>query len=175
VLLTSATLRTDGTFDFIRERLNAWDADEMAVGSPFDYRSATLVYLVDDVPEPGQPGYQRALDQTMIALFKATRGRALALFTSYNQLRSTLNAIRGPLSQAGISVQGQGEGISRRQLLETFRTKDARVLLGTRSFWEGVDVPGEALSCVAIVKLPFSVPSDPIFAARAESFDDPFF
>ena len=174
-VLTSATLRTGGTFDFLRERLNAWDADELAVGSPFDYESSTLVYLIDDMPEPGQRGYQRAVQQGMAALFRATGGRALALFTSYSQLRATQRAIRAPLAQAGITVEAQGEGISRAQLLENLRTGDKRVLLGTRSFWEGVDVPGEALSCLAIAKLPFSVPSDPVFAARAETFDEPFF
>ena len=174
VVLTSATLRTGGTFDFLRERLNAWDADELAVGSPFDYRNSTLVYLVDDIPEPGQSGYQRAVEQGMAALFRATGGRALALFTSYSQLRTTMRAIQAPLAQAGITVQAQGQGISRAQLLESFRTGERRVLLGTRSFWEGVDVPGEALSCLAIAKLPFSVPSDPVFAARAETFDQPF-
>jgi len=174
-VLTSATLRTGGTFDFLRERLNAWDADELVVGSPFDYQNSTLVYLVDDIPEPGKPGYQRAVEQGMAALFRATGGRALALFTSYSQLRATMRAIRAPLAQAGITIEAQGEGISRAQLLENFRQGEKRVLLGTRSFWEGVDVPGEALSCLAIAKLPFSVPSDPIFAARAETFDQPFF
>jgi predicted DnaQ family exonuclease/DinG family helicase len=174
VILTSATLRTGGSFDFLRERLNAWDADELAVGSPFDYRNSTLVYLVNDIPEPGQPGYQRAIEQGMTALFRATEGRAMALFTSYSQLRTTLQAIQAPLSQAGITVQAQGQGVSRAQLLENLRTGERRVLLGTRSFWEGVDVPGEALSCLAIAKLPFSVPSDPVFAARSETFDQPF-
>jgi len=175
VILTSATLRTGGTFDFMRERLNAWEADELAVGSPFDYQNSTLVYLVDDIPETGKPGYQPAVEQSMVALFRATGGRALALFTSYSQLRTTLRAIRAPLAQSGITVEAQGEGVSRAQLLENFRRGERRVLLGTRSFWEGVDVPGEALSCLAIAKLPFSVPSDPIFAARAETFEQPFF
>jgi len=174
VVLTSATLRTGSSFDFLRERLHAWDADELAVDSPFDYRSSTLVYLIDDIPEPGKPGYQRAVEQGMEALFRATQGRALALFTSYSQLRATYRAIQAPLAQAGIVVQAQGAGISRRQLLDDFRTGERRVLLGTRSFWEGVDVAGEALSCLAIAKLPFSVPTDPIFAARAETFDNPF-
>ncbi len=175
IVLTSATLRTNTTFDFLRERLCAWDAVELSVGSPFDYKNSTLVYLIDDIPEPGQQGYQQSVEQGMAALFKATEGRALALFTSYSQLRSTLRAIEAPLEQAGITVQAQGQGISRGQLLDDFRTGQRRVLLGTRSFWEGVDVPGEALSCLAIAKLPFSVPSDPIFAARAETFDQPFF
>jgi len=174
VVLTSATLRTSSTFDFLRERLNAWDAHELAVGSPFDYQSSTLFYMVDDIPEPSERNYQQAMAQGMVALFRATQGRALALFTSYRQLRSTLRAIQAPLAQSGIVVQAQGEGISRAQLLENFRTGDRRVLLGTRSFWEGIDVPGDPLSCLVITKLPFSVPSDPIFAARAETFEQPF-
>jgi predicted DnaQ family exonuclease/DinG family helicase len=174
VVLTSATLRTGSTFDFVRERLSAWDARELAVGSPFDYQSSTLFYMVDDIPEPSERNYQQALAQGMVALFRATQGRALALFTSYQQLRSALRAIRAPLAQLGIIVQAQGEGISRAQLLENFRTGDRRVLLGTRSFWEGIDVPGDPLSCLVITKLPFSVPSDPIFAARAETFEQPF-
>jgi len=174
VVLTSATLRTAGSFDFLRERLYAWDADELAVDSPFDYESSTLVYLIDDIPEPGQPGYQRAVEQGMAALFKATRGRALGLFTSYSQLRATTRAVSAPLEQAGITVYSQGQGLSRNQLLENFRAGERAVLLGTRSFWEGVDVPGEALSCLAIAKLPFNVPTDPVFAARAETFDSPF-
>jgi predicted DnaQ family exonuclease/DinG family helicase len=174
VILTSATLRTSSSFDFLRERLHAWDADELAVGSPYDYKSSTLVYLIDDIPEPGQRGYQQAVEQGMTVLFKATGGRALGLFTSYNQLRSTLQAVRAPLAQAGITVEAQGEGLSRGQLLENFRAGERRVLLGTRSFWEGIDVPGDPLSCLAIAKLPFSVPSDPVFAARAETFEQPF-
>jgi DNA polymerase-3 subunit epsilon/ATP-dependent DNA helicase DinG len=174
VILTSATLRTGGTFDFVRERLHAWEANELAVGSPFDYKASTLLYLLNDIPEPGQQGYQQAIEQGMVALFRATQGRALALFTSYSQLRTTLRAIQAPLAQDGITVQAQGEGISRAQLLEDFRTGERRVLLGTRSFWEGIDVPGDPLSCLAIAKLPFSVPSDPIFAARAETFEQPF-
>jgi DNA polymerase-3 subunit epsilon/ATP-dependent DNA helicase DinG len=175
VVLTSATLRTAGGFDFLRERLHAWDADELAVGSPFDYKQSTLVYLVDDIPEPGQRGYQHAVEQGMAALFRATEGRALGLFTSYSQLRTTAQAIRAPLAQNGITVEAQGEGMSRAQLLENFKTGTRRVLLGTRSFWEGIDVPGDPLSCLAIAKLPFSVPSDPVFAARAETFEQPFF
>jgi ATP-dependent DNA helicase DinG len=175
VVLTSATLCTGGGFDFLRERLHAWDAEELAVDSPFDYESSTLVYVVQDIPEPGQPGYQRAVEEGMAALFRATQGRALGLFTSYSQLRATTRAVTAPLQQAEIEVYAQGQGLSRNQLLENFRTAERAVLLGTRSFWEGVDVSGEALSCLTIAKLPFNVPSDPVFAARSETFDDPFF
>jgi DNA polymerase-3 subunit epsilon/ATP-dependent DNA helicase DinG len=99
----------------------------------------------------------------------------LVLFTSNNQLRRTAQAIAEPLSQDGIHTFAQGAGISRHALLENFRTTDQAVLLGTRSFWEGVDVPGEALSVLVIVRLPFSVPSDPIVAARSETYDSPFY
>jgi DNA polymerase-3 subunit epsilon/ATP-dependent DNA helicase DinG len=181
VILTSATLRVAGSFDFIRERLHAWDADELAVGSPFDYAGSTLFFMVDNIPEPRQPSqsghqeYQRALEAGLAALVKATKGRTLVLFTSYKQLRTTARAIAGRLARENITLLEQGDGSSRRQLLEDFKSNPQSVLLGTRSFWEGVDVPGEALSCLAIVRLPFGVPTDPLYAARAEQFDNPFF
>lgn len=175
VILTSATLTTNDGFDYLRNRLNAETADELQVGSPFDYESAALLYLVNDIPEPSDVnGYQRAVDQVLIRLSKATGGRLLALFTSYAQLRRTSTNITPALSEAGIVVYEQGEGASANTLLETFREAEKAVLLGTRSFWEGVDIPGDALSVLAIVKLPFDVPSEPIIAARSETFDDPF-
>ncbi len=174
VILTSATLRTEGEFDFIRERLSAWEAEEAAVGSPFDYASSTLLYLPTDIPEPYQSYYQRTVEQALIDLCRATRGRTLALFTSYSQLRNTSKAISRPLAEDEIVVYTQGGGSSRVQLLENFRTTPRAVLLGTRSFWEGIDVVGEALSCLVIARMPFAVPSDPVFASRSETFDEPF-
>jgi DNA polymerase-3 subunit epsilon/ATP-dependent DNA helicase DinG len=174
LILTSATLTTDDHFDFIRERLHAWDADELAVGSPFDFENSTLLYLPTDIPEPNQPYYQKTVEQALVALCRATEGRALVLFTSYHQLRNTARAINGPLSDDGIIVFQQGSGTSRVQLLENFRTTPKSVLMGTRSFWEGVDVVGAALSVLVIARLPFAVPDDPVFAARSESFDNPF-
>jgi ATP-dependent DNA helicase DinG len=174
VVLTSATLTTDNRFDFVRERLYAWEADELMVGSPFDYQSSTLVYVPVDLPEPNQPYYQKHVEQSLVSLCRATEGRALILFTSYYQLRNTARAIANPLADDGIVVYQQGAGISRAQLLENFRTTPRSVLMGTRSFWEGVDVVGPALSVLVIARLPFSVPDDPIFAARSESFDNPF-
>jgi DNA polymerase-3 subunit epsilon/ATP-dependent DNA helicase DinG len=174
VILTSATLTTDQSFDFLRERLGAWDVDELAVGSPFDFESSTLLYLPTDIPEPSQPYYQKTVEEALLALCRATGGRALVLFTSYYQLRNTSRAISNRLADDGIVVYQQGAGTSRIQLLENFRTTPRSVLLGTRSFWEGVDVVGPALSALVIVRLPFSVPDDPIFAARSETFDNPF-
>jgi DNA polymerase-3 subunit epsilon/ATP-dependent DNA helicase DinG len=174
VVLTSATLTTDSSFDFMRDRLSAWEVDELAVGSPFDFQSSTLLYLPTDIPEPSQAYYQKKVEQALIGLCRATEGRTLVLFTSYYQLRATSRAITRPLADAGISVFQQGAGTSRVQLLENFRSIPRAVLMGTRSFWEGVDVVGPALSVLVIARLPFSVPDDPVFAARSESFENPF-
>jgi ATP-dependent DNA helicase DinG len=174
VVLTSATLRAGDDFAFVRDRLHAWDADELAVDSPFDYERSTLLYVTSDLPEPNQPGYQAQFERGLLELCKATHGRALVLFTSYSQLRATSQAISAPLAEAGIVVYEQSDGSSRRQLLDNFRDAERAVLLGTRSFWEGVDVPGEALSVVVLPRLPFSVPSDPVFIARSRTFDDAF-
>ena len=174
VILTSATLAADNSFEFIRDRLGAWHADELAVGSPFDFEHAALLYLPTDIPEPNQPFYQKRVEEALIDLCRATEGRTLVLFTSYYQLRNTAQAIVHPLADAGIVVYQQGAGGSRAQLLENFRTTPRSVLMGTRSFWEGVDVVGSALSVLVIARLPFSVPDDPIFAARSDTFDNPF-
>ncbi|HLF89634.1 MAG TPA: helicase C-terminal domain-containing protein [Anaerolineales bacterium] len=175
VILTSATLTTHGEFEYLRGRLFGEDADTVALGSPFDYESSTLLYIPNNIPEPSDRwGHQRAVEQGLIHLCKMTGGRALALFTSYDQLKRTSNAISGPLAEHGIIVYEQGTGASATALLENFKTSEQAVLLGTRSFWEGVDVPGEALSVLAIIKLPFDVPSDPIIAARSETFENAF-
>ncbi len=175
VILTSATLTTAGEFDYLRGRLYAEDAYDLALGSPFDYENSTLLYIPNNIPEPGDKyGHQHAVEQSLIQLCRATNGRTLALFTSYAQLKQTSQAISPALAEAGIVVYEQGEGASPHALLENFKGADQAVLLGTRSFWEGVDVPGEALSVVVIVKLPFDVPSDPIIQARSETFEDPF-
>ncbi len=174
VILTSATLTSHGTFDYLRNTLAADEAEELALGSPFDYENAALLYIANDIAEPHTREYQSQVERALIQLCRASGGRALALFTSYAQLKQTSRAITPPLANSGIIVYEQGEGASPNALLETFKSSDRAVLLGTRLFWEGVDVPGEALSVLVIVKLPFDVPSDPIVAARSETFDDPF-
>jgi DNA polymerase-3 subunit epsilon/ATP-dependent DNA helicase DinG len=175
VIVTSATLQTAGTFDFIRARLGAEDVSTLVVDSPFDYEASTLVYIVDDIPEPSSyTQYQRAVEHSLTILCRATEGRTLALFTSYAQLRETTQAVSAALMADGIVVYDQSDGSSRSNLLEGFVKSEKAVLMGTRSFWEGVDVPGEDLSVLAIARLPFNVPTDPIFAARNELFDRPF-
>jgi predicted DnaQ family exonuclease/DinG family helicase len=174
VVLTSATLTTEGSFEYIRERLGLEDAAELQVGSPFDYKKSTMLYVARDIPEPTRPTYQRAVESAIADLALALEGRTLVLFTSHSQLRSTCAAIRGTLEEQGLLVLAHGLDGSRRKLLQAFKGTPRAVLLGTSSFWEGIDVVGPALSCLVIVKLPFSVPSDPVFAARSESFDEPF-
>lgn len=174
VILTSATLTTAKQFDYMRERLSAEDADELSVGSPFDYEKSVLLCTPRDVPEPNQPSAQHVLEQTLINLCRTVGGRTLVLFTSYAQLKRTSNDIGSELNKAGITLFEQGEGVSPSALLKTFRSTEKAVLLGTRSFWEGVDIQGDALSVVVITKLPFDVPSDPIIAARSETFENPF-
>ncbi len=175
VVLTSATLRTNNSFDYLRERLHFWEAEEAAVGSPFDYENNTLLYIPTDIPEPNTAGYQKTVEAGLVDLTKRIKGRTLVLFTSYSQLRTTANQIKGPLAEADIVVYQQGDGSSRRQLLENFKNAEQAVLLGTRSFWEGVDIPGPILSCVVLTRIPFAVPSDPIVAARSETFEDAFY
>jgi DNA polymerase-3 subunit epsilon/ATP-dependent DNA helicase DinG len=174
LVLTGATLSTEGNFEYLKQRLSLEDTEELLLGSPFDYGRAALIYLVTDIPEPGREGYQAALAMALVSLCRATGGRCLVLFTSHAALKATHAAIRGPLEEEDILVLGQGVDGSPGQLLSAFRSNPRTVLLGAASFWEGVDVVGETLSVLVIVRLPFNVPTDPIFAARSETFDDPF-
>ena len=174
VILTSATLTAHGEFQYLRNTLGADEADEMQLGSPYDYENAALLYIANDIPEPNANGYQQALDRALLATAKATGGRMLVLFTSYAALKKTAQNITGPLARKDIYVYEQGDGASPNALLESFKATDRAVLLGTRSFWEGVDVPGASLSIVVLTKLPFDVPTDPLIAARSEMYEDSF-
>jgi ATP-dependent DNA helicase DinG len=174
VILTSATLTTNGEFNYIRNTLGAEDANELALGSPFDYENSALLYLCNDIAEPHTNEYQFQLNKTIVNLCRASMGRALVLFTSYAQLKRTSKSINRLLAADDIIVFEQGDGSSPNTLLENFKTSEKAILLGTRSFWEGVDIPGDALSILIITKLPFDVPTDPLIAARSEAFEDPF-
>ncbi len=174
VILTSATLTAHGEFQYLRNTLGADEADEMQLGSPYDYENAALLYIANDIPEPNVNGFQQVLDRTLLATAKATGGRMLVLFTSYAALKKTAQAITGPLAREDIYVYEQGDGASPNALLESFKATERAVLLGTKSFWEGVDVPGDSLSVVVLTKLPFDVPTDPLIAARSETYEDSF-
>ncbi len=182
VVLTSATLRTasptstHSNFDYIRDRINGDHTSTLAVGSPFEYEKNALLYLVTDMPEPNQPGYTRYLHEAIVEVARTMGGKVLVLFTSYAQIKLAKTAVTPQLKAEGITVLAQESGSSRQQLLTQFKRLGSRsVLMGTRSFWEGVDIPGEALQAVLIARLYFDVPTDPIVAARSETFDSPFF
>lgn len=174
VVMASATMTTRGDFRYVRNTLAAEDVETLALGSPFDYESSTLLYVANDIPEPNAHGYQQALDSAILSTAKTIGGRMLVLFTSYAALKKTAQAITAALAREDIFVFEQGEGASPNALLESFKSTERAVLLGTRAFWEGVDVPGDSLSMVVITKLPFGVPSDPIIAARSELYEDSF-
>ena len=178
VIFCSATLRTGGNFNFIARRLGL---DLIPPGrlltclveSPFDYTRQCRVFTTKFLPEPAGEGntadaYATALAAMMRGVFLATGGRGLGLFTSYEMLQAVARLLRAPLEEAGIRVLTQDKGYSRDQITRIFRAGGGCVLLGTHSFWEGVDVVGEALSCVVIARLPFASPGDPITSARAE-------
>ncbi|MFQ6020108.1 MAG: ATP-dependent DNA helicase, partial [Dehalococcoidia bacterium] len=180
VMLTGATLTTaragaDGEgFEYVRERLGLDDAHELSLGSSFDYERAALVLVPEDMPEPNQPGYLETMAQAISDLARASQGRALVLFTAHSSLRAAHPRVRSALQGEGIDVLGQGIDGRPSRLLQALRTNPRTVLLGTASFWEGVDVAGEALSLLVIARLPFSVPTEPVFAARSALYDDPF-
>ncbi len=174
VVLTGATLAVQSSFDYMRERLGLEDAHELLLDSPFDYGRAALLLVPSDMPEPDRPDYTDALSRALIDLARASGGRALVLFTSHAALRTVYALVSRPLQDDGIRVLAQGIDGSPRQLVQALRADPATVILGTASFWEGVDIAGEALSLLVIARLPFSVPTEPVFAARASQYDDPF-
>ncbi len=172
-IFTGATLRSGANFRYIRERLGLWDVPTAIVESPFDYKSSTLLYMPSDMHQPDHPAYQAGVERAILDTAEACNGRTLVLFTSNAHLRATGDALRVPLERAGITLLQQGT-ISRHRLLREYRRTQRVVLMGTRSFWEGVDLPGDELSCLLIVRLPFAVPNDPMVAARSRECDNSF-
>jgi len=173
VVLTGATLRAGDHFDYLRDRLGCWDANGSVIDSPFDYKRNALLYLPSDMPPPDHHNYQPALEEAIQQAALAAAGRTLVLFTSHSHLRTSADAIRTPLAAAGLTVLQQGEG-SRTRNLRDFRANPNSVLLGTSSYWEGIDLPGDQLVCLLIARLPFAVPTDPLYAARSLLYEDPF-
>jgi len=160
----SATLSIAGEFRHFRERLGVAEAEELLLGSPFDFENHALLYLPPRMPETDSPGFTAAVVEAARPVIEASGGRAFLLFTSHRALREAADILRGELEYP-LLVQGE---MPRRRLLEAFRELGNAVLLGTASFWEGVDVKGPALSVVVIDKLPFASPGDPVLKARLE-------
>ncbi len=166
-VFTSATLTIAGSFDHYCGQLGLTQADTGRWDSPFDYRNHTLLYIPNGLPQPGTADYTASVVTSALPVLRASGGRAFMLFTSHRALRTAAELLRGTLEYP-LLVQGTAP---RTELLERFRAAGDAVLLGTSSFWEGVDVRGEALSCVIIDKLPFATPDDPILRARCEALE----
>jgi ATP-dependent DNA helicase DinG len=173
-VLTSATLTVDGSFDYIRTRLGIGRADEIRLASEFDFAQQAILYLPPKMPDPRSENFAAAASREVIEILKRTRGRAFVLFTSYATMRA-VQAMAELALHYPIFAQGTAP---RSQLLNQFRATPHAVLFATSSFWQGVDVVGEALSCVIVDKIPFASPGDPITAARIEQIrargGDPF-
>ena len=175
VVLTSATLSTQGNFQYLRERLGLTEgADELLVGSPFDYQRAALLMIPDDMPQPSGDRYIESLSRVIADLGRSLDGHTMALFTSHAALRAVAQQIRGRLAGEGIRVLAQGVDGSPQQLIRTFTENSKSVLLGTSSFWEGVDLPSGVLKALVLTRLPFQVPTDPIVKSRSEQYTDAF-
>jgi DNA polymerase-3 subunit epsilon/ATP-dependent DNA helicase DinG len=175
VVLTSATLAIAGDFGFVRERLGLGArTEELALPSPFDYLTQALCIVVTDIPPYDDPEYEQALAAITAGIGRRLGGRTLGLFTGYGALRRVRDLVGRRLAGSQISVVAQGLDGTRRQLLASFVENPRTVLLGTSTFWEGIDVPGDALQCVIIAKLPFAVPTDPLVRARTAELRDPF-
>lgn len=173
VVMTSATLTVDGEFDFMRRRLGLEGDDppvrEQIVASPFAYPEQLLLCVPGDIPTRGEDGRGEALIEALLDIARVAGGGLLVLFTARAQMERVFEATRARLVNEGLSPLCQYLSGPRTWLLEQLRERDTTVLFGLKSFWEGVDVPGQALRCVVIVKLPFAVPTDPIVEARCEA------
>jgi len=167
-VLTSATLAVGGGFEYIRSRLGLEHAREVVLPSHFDYETQAVLYVPPDLPDPRTPQFAARAADRIRRLLEITRGRAFCLFTSYAQMNEIYQRLLGELEYPML-LQGDAP---KSALLEEFRVTPNAVLFATSSFWQGVDVQGEQLSCVIIDRLPFAVPSDPVVAARVRAVDD---
>ncbi len=172
VILTSATLSTGGGagdgFGFFASRTGLTDFDGLRLDSPFDYRRQVTLYIEKDLPNPNTPEFVDGACEVLKKYLLKTAGRAFVLFTSYQMLDDIAETMRDWFTKNNLRLLQQGAEFDRQVLLEHFKTKDRSVLFGADSFWQGVDVPGEALSNVIIVRLPFAVPDQPLLAGRLE-------
>lgn len=177
IVMTSATLSVGNSFDHVKLRLGLshLDSTRLAEGlmdSPFRYRQQALLCVPTDLPNPkAEKEFTRAVEEFLRQFLVATGGRTLVLFTSHRQLRQVYHSLRPDMETEGLSVLGQGIDGTRGRLVEEFKAGDRSVLFGSSSFWEGVDIPGEGLSCVVLVRLPFAPPDDPVMEARIEDLE----
>jgi ATP-dependent DNA helicase DinG len=173
VIMTSATVSTgrEGGFQFFQSRIGATGSMTIQMGSPFDYKKQAELIIVTDMPDPSANAaeFQKALPDMIKRYLLKTGGRAFVLFTSYGLLRHTASAMQSWFAEQNLTLYSQAEGTPRGKLLDMFKDNPKGALFGTDSFWQGVDVPGDALGNVIITKLPFSVPDHPLLAARLDA------
>jgi DNA polymerase-3 subunit epsilon/ATP-dependent DNA helicase DinG len=175
VILTSATLTTGGSFQYLKRRVGIdEDTSDLLVGSPFDYERAAQALIPEDMPQPNANGYVAATADVLAQLGQKLQGRTMALFTSHSSLRAVAQRLRPMLEPYGIPVMAQGVDGSAPYLMAAFGEEPNSVLLGTASFWEGVDMPTGLLKALVLTRLPFQVPSDPIVQCRSGLYEDPF-
>lgn len=169
VIFTSATLTTAGNFSYVKKSLGISSATEVSLPSTFNLRDNLLIYLVEDAPVPSHPDYDNYLAGQIHKIAHLLGGRTLGLFTSLRSLGAVFKSLVHPLNKGKIRLYAQGLTGGRSTMLNRFRAEAQSVLLGCDSFWEGIDIPGDTLSCVVIAKLPFTRPYDPIMEAVAEA------
>lgn len=177
VILTSATLSAGlkedkSGFNFFAGRIGLDEFDAVKLGSPFDYERQVKVYIEKELPDPNQPDFAEAATLAIKKYVKKTKGKAFVLFTSYSMLEEIADQLVEWFDENNIKLLQQGKSVDRTTLLRRFRTKGRHVLFGTDSFWQGVDIPGQALSNVIIVRLPFAVPDQPLLAGRLEQIKE---
>jgi ATP-dependent DNA helicase DinG len=173
VIMTSATLasKRDGGFEFFQSRIGASGSRTKQLGSPFNYRDQAELILLEDLPDPSanRVQFEAILPKIIQHYVGLTDGHAFVLFTSYDLLRRMVDRLTPWMSEMGLTIYSQADGTPRGQLLDAFKKQPKGVLFGTDSFWQGVDVPGDALRNVIITKLPFSVPDHPLLEGRMEA------
>ncbi len=172
VVMTSATLATNNNFDYYKKRIGIETCRELLVHSPFNFKEQVKIHIPHSMPEPNSREFIPAAIREIKHYLEMTHGKAFVLFTSYKMMDEVYDEVAPHLAEIGIDVFKQGDGLSRTDMLQAFRDDTNSVLFGTSSFWEGVDVRGEALSNVVITKLPFEVPTHPIMEARVKQIKE---
>ncbi|MBI4711832.1 MAG: hypothetical protein HY762_00780 [Planctomycetes bacterium] len=172
-VLTSATMATSTTdgLKYIKETVGLDSTKDLVLGSPFDYQKQVKLYITKNTPDPRTDKFEEAAGNKILKYLDITKGRAFVLFTSYYLMNKIHERLAPKLEQMGIPVYIQGRDLPRHQMLEQFKNRIGSVIFGADSFWQGVDVPGEALENIIITKLPFPVPSEPIVEAKIEDME----